>query len=269
MKILIIDDDPAVREYLKEALSLEGHSVVSFVNGYDAIDYIKEHDVGLAYIDVKLPGIDGFETLKKIREIDPKVSGVMISGNMVGDFVEGDVKDGVYVSLSKPFTVEQLEEINKAYEKISDPIKFIYENPYGLDNEEIVNAKILVADDEEGIRDIVRDCLESEGFNNIEMSVDGSEAVKAFNRHKHDVVIVDIVMPNLSGIGVLRHVKAINESSQVIIITANADKDTAISAVKLGAYDYIEKPFDLDALTRIVKRAVEKKLLLDRESDKK
>jgi DNA-binding NtrC family response regulator len=266
MKILIIDDDPAIREYLKEALSLEGHSVVSFVNGYDAIDYVKENDVGLAYIDVKLPGIDGFETLKKIREIDPKVSGVMISGNTVGDFVEGEVKEGVYVSLPKPFTVEQIEEVNKAYEKISDPIKFIYENPYGLDNEKIVNAKILVADDEEGVREVIRDCLENEGFKSIDMSVDGSDAVKAFNRNKHDVVIADIVMPNLSGIGVLRHVKAINESSQVIIVTANADKDTAIAAVKLGAYDYIEKPFDLDALSRIVKRAVEKKLLLDKKS---
>jgi DNA-binding NtrC family response regulator len=77
------------------------------------------------------------------------------------------------------------------------------------------------------------------------------------------VVILDIMMPKRNGIEVLRHVKAVSPSSQVIIVTGNADKDSAIAAVKLGAYDYIEKPFELDAIVLTTKRAIEKKLLLD------
>lgn len=263
MKILVVDDDPAIREYLEEALSLLGHTVVSMKDGYDAIDYVREHDVNLAYIDVDMPGIDGFETQKKIQEIDPKVSSVMISGNAVGKLLKTPIKKGVYVSLKKPFTIEQIEDINNAYEKIRSPFEFIYDNRFSLDAEKLIGANILIVDDEVGIVTVIAEYLEGEGFNSLDTANNGEEAIKKFNKKEHDVIVTDIVMPKKSGMEILRHVKAISENSQVIIITANADKDTAITAVKLGAYDYIEKPLDLGVLSRIVKRAVEKKLLLD------
>ncbi len=265
MNILIIDDDPGVRKYLEEVMGLMGHSVVSFENGYDAIDYVREHGASLAYIDAKLPGIDGFQTLKKIREIDPKVSGVMISGNAVDDLLEVPTKDGIYVSLTKPFDIEQIEEINKAYENIRGPLEFIYDNPYGLDTEKLIRAKILIADDEKEIINVLSDFLKSEHFTNLDTASDGDEAISKFNKGKHDLVITDIVMPKKSGIDVLRHVKAVSPNSQIVILTANANKDSAITAVKLGAYDYIEKPFNLEIISRIVKRAIEKKLLLERD----
>jgi DNA-binding NtrC family response regulator len=263
MKILIVDDDPGVRKYLEEVMELMGHSVVSFQNGYDAIDHLREHEASLAYIDVTLPGIDGFQTLKKLREIDPKLSGVIISGDKVDELADPPVKDGVYISLKKPFDVEQIEEINKAYENIRGPLEFIYENPYGLDTEKLAQAKILVADDEKEILNVILTVLEDEQFCCLDTALDGDEATLKFDKDQHDLIITDIMMPKKNGIDLLRHVKAVSPNSQVIIITANADKDSAITAVKLGAYDYIEKPLDLYVLSRIVKRAIEKKLLLD------
>jgi CheY-like chemotaxis protein len=188
----------------------------------------------------------------------------MISGDAVDDLLEVPTKDGVYVSLTKPFDIEQIEEINKAYENIRGPLEFIYENPYGLDDEKLIKAKILVADDEQEIISILSDFLKSEEFANIDTAFDGEDAISKFNKEKHDLVITDIVMPKKSGIDVLRHIKAVSPNSQVIIITANANKDSAITAVKLGAYDYIEKPFNLEILSRVVKRAIEKRLLLEK-----
>lgn len=263
MKILVVDDEKEVRNYLEEAISDMSHEVVSVSDGYQAIDYIRENDVHLAYIDIDMPGINGFETLKRIREIDPKVSGVLILGDDVSGLLEGQIKKGVYVSLEKPFTIEQIEEINNAFEEIKGPLEFIYENPYGLDTEKLSKASILVTDDEKDILKVIVDCLEAEGFSNYNTSIDGEDAIKKFNEGKHDVALIDILMPKKSGMEVLQHIKAISPNSQAIIITGNADKDTAILALKLGAYDYIEKPFDLDSLLRIVKRAIEKKLLLD------
>jgi DNA-binding NtrC family response regulator len=264
MKILVVDDDPTIRDYLKEVLNMMGHSVVCVADGYSAIDYVREHDVNLAYIDISMPGIDGFATLTKIRDLDPKVSAVMISGESVDVMLETNFQKGMYVCLAKPFTIEEIEEINKAYSKIKDPLEFIYDNPFGFDTEKISGAKILVVDDEKEIVGVIEECLEYENFNYLDTANDGEEAIRKFNEYMHDVVIVDIVMPKKSGIEVLRHVKAISKNSQVIIITANADKNSAITALKLGAYDYIEKPLDIDTFPRTVKRAVEKKLLLDR-----
>jgi DNA-binding NtrC family response regulator len=269
MKILVVDDDPAIREYLEEVLNMMGHKVVSVKDGYDAIDYVKDHDINLAYIDVDMPGIDGFATLKKIREIDPKVSSVMISDDDVNKLKKPTSEEWIYVSLKKPFTIEQIEEINKAYEDIQNPLEVIYDNPFGLDAEKLFGAKVLIVDDKVGVVTVIKEYLEWEGFNNLDTAKDGEEAIKKFNKKKHDVVVADIVMPKKSGIEILRHVKAVSENSQVIIITANADKDSAITALKLGAYDYIEKPMmDLGILSRIVLRAVEKKLLLDKNSEK-
>lgn len=262
MKILVVDDDPAIRDYLKEALELMGQTVVAVANGYDAIDYVRDHGVDLAYVDVVMPGIDGYETLKKMRDIDPTISAVILSGNAVQRLSESTLKKGVYASVTKPITIEQLEEINKAYELVKGPIEFIYDNPYGLDMEKMKGAHILIADDEEEIVKIVTECLTGEGFTSLDTAHDGQEAITKFNEVRHDLVIVDIVMPKASGIEVLRHIKAISPESQVIIATGNADKSSAITAVRLGAYDYIEKPFDLFALARIAKRAVEKRMLI-------
>jgi DNA-binding NtrC family response regulator len=261
MKILVVDDDPAIRDYLQEALELTGQSVVTVANGYDAIDYVRDHGVDLAYIDVVMPGIDGYETLKKMRDIDPTISAVILSGNAVARLSESTLKKGVYASVTKPITIEQIEEINKAYELVKGPIGFIYDNPYGLDMERMKGSHILIADDEDEIISIITECLIDEGFTSLDTAHDGQEAIDKFNSLKHDCVIVDIVMPKISGIEVLRHVKAISPESQVIIVTGNADKNSAIAAVRLGAYDFIEKPFDLFSLARIVKRAVEKRLL--------
>ncbi|MCI0482434.1 MAG: response regulator, partial [Candidatus Dadabacteria bacterium] len=262
MKILVVDDDPAIREYLKETLELTGQTVIAVSSGYDAIDYVRDHGVDLAYIDVVMPGIDGYETLKKMRDIDPKISAVILSGNAVERLSESTLKKGVYASITKPVTIEQIEEINKAYEMVKGPIEFIYDNPHGLDTERLKASTILIADDEEEIIKIVTECLKGEGFTHLETARDGQDAITRFNKVRHDLVVVDIMMPRISGIEVLRHVKAISPESEVIIITGNADKSSAITAVRLGAYDYIEKPFDLDSLARIVTRAVERRMLI-------
>ena len=265
MNILVVDNDQSVRDYLKQALKDMGHTVTVVSDGYDAIDYAREHDINLAYIDISMPGIDGFETLKRLREIDPKISGVMISGQSVEKIADAPLESGIYVCLNKPFSLEEIEEINTSFEEVKGPLEFIYENPYGLDLVRISGAGILVVDDEEEIVSIITESLEEDGFTNIDPSYDGRNAIELFNEKRHDVVIVDIVMPHKSGIEVLRHVKALSSNSQVIIITANADKDSAVLALKLGAYDFIEKPLTLDVVTRITRRAVEKKLLLDEQ----
>ncbi len=261
MKILIVDDEPEIRNYLEEAFREMGHEVASVSDGYDAIDYVRENDVNLAFVDVKMPGIDGFETFKRMREIDPKVGGVMISGNAVEKMIETSIQSGVYVCLKKPLSLDKLEEVNKAYENIRSPLEFVYKKKQGLDEDKISRAKILIVDDEEGIRKIISDVLAESGFSDFDTAEDGQEAIDKFNEKKHDAIILDIKMPNIHGVEVLRHIKALSPDSEVIIISGAADKESAIAAVKLGAYDYIEKPFEVDVLTRIVSRAVEKSLL--------
>lgn len=154
-------------------------------------------------------------------------------------------------------------EINFAEEEIVDYLLTDEKFSSG-DEKDVFNANIMVVDDEPEIRKVMKEYLTEEGFLSIDTAENGEEAIKQFEESGHDVVIVDIVMPKKNGIEVLREIKASSPGSQVIIITGNADKDTAIAAVRLGAFDYIEKPFDYALISSVVKKASEKKLLLDK-----
>ncbi len=129
--------------------------------------------------------------------------------------------------------------------------------------EDILGAKILIIDDEKEICSLSEEFLRTEGFSDITIVGDSERAIEHFTERRHDVVVTDIVMPKKNGIEILKYVKTVSPNSQVIIVTGHADTNTSIAAVKLGAFNYIEKPIDFVALCEDVKRAVEMKLMLD------
>ncbi len=124
-------------------------------------------------------------------------------------------------------------------------------------------AKILVADDDASLRKVLEFNLEQEGYEVVSAS-DGEEALKLFDEHNPDLVVTDIKMPGLDGMGLLRQIKRRDIDKLVIIITAFGTIDTAIEAMKLGAYDYITKPFNRDELKLVVRKALELERLRSR-----
>jgi two-component system response regulator PilR (NtrC family) len=121
-------------------------------------------------------------------------------------------------------------------------------------------AKIHVVDDESIIHEVLGELLASEGYQ-VEMSMNGEQALEKCRSESYDLTLLDLLMPGMSGIDVLKEMKRIDPSSMVIIITAYASVESAINAMKIGAYDYIQKPFKHDELLMTVKRAIEYKIL--------
>ncbi len=124
-----------------------------------------------------------------------------------------------------------------------------------------MSARILIVDDEEIV---IRSCLRilaGDEFQ-VESVQDGREALKKIEENPYDVVILDIMMPNIDGLEVLRRVKETHPNVDVIMITGLSQVDTAVQAMKLGAFDYISKPFEPDELKLVVFRALERRLLL-------
>ena len=126
---------------------------------------------------------------------------------------------------------------------------------------EEAEVAILIVDDEDAIRSMLTRKLELEGYN-CEVAVDGKEALwKAFMKD-FDLVLMDIKMPGLSGMEALPQMVTDHPDTCVIMITAVADAKTAVEAMKLGAYDYVTKPFDLDDLSMRTRRALERRRLV-------
>jgi len=111
---------------------------------------------------------------------------------------------------------------------------------------------ILVCDDEEGIRESLKLILEKDY--DVIFAETGDEAVKITKESPTDIVILDIKMPKKDGLETLKELKKINPSSKVIIATGYKSTDIAQEAIKLGAADYIVKPFDREKITKIVQK---------------
>ena len=122
-------------------------------------------------------------------------------------------------------------------------------------------AKILIIDDEKAIRKTLTEILAFEGHQ-IEEAVDGEDGLKKFQDNIFDVVLCDIKMPKLDGIEFLEKAKSVNPDVPIIIISGHGQIDTAVDAVKKGAYDYISKPPDLNRLLITLRNAAEKQNLV-------
>jgi DNA-binding NtrC family response regulator len=124
-----------------------------------------------------------------------------------------------------------------------------------------MSARILVVDDEEIV---IRSCLRilADGDYQVEAVQDGLEALRKIDENPYDVLILDIKMPRIDGLEVLRRVKEGHPDIDVIMITGLSDIETAVRSMKLGALDYLPKPFDPDELKRVVARSLERRRLL-------
>lgn len=119
--------------------------------------------------------------------------------------------------------------------------------------------KILAVDDEGVQLKLVKRILSRKNINNVVTCDNSQEAIKLINAEAFDVVLLDILMPMFNGLQVLKQTKPYNPSTEFIIITGKKDVQTSVEAMKLGAYDYLEKPFDQDKLIITVERAFERK----------
>jgi DNA-binding NtrC family response regulator len=120
--------------------------------------------------------------------------------------------------------------------------------------------KVLVIDDDMDMCELLSDVLKGEGMNVSSFS-DSLEACRILRREEFDVIITDLKMKGLKGLDVLAEAKKTAQATPVIIITAFGTVETAIKAMKMGAYDYITKPFQTDALLLTVRKALENRLL--------
>jgi two-component system response regulator PilR (NtrC family) len=121
-------------------------------------------------------------------------------------------------------------------------------------------ARILVVDDEPSILEFFEILLSEEGYT-VDLVSNGREAMEMVERTPYDLVITDLAMPEVDGMAVLERVKEISPETLVLMITAYATAESAVDAMKMGAYDYLLKPFKVDEIRLVIRNALEKSTL--------
>ena len=124
----------------------------------------------------------------------------------------------------------------------------------------MIKDKILVIDDERGIRSSLKGILEDEGYS-IKTANTGEDCLKLIEWQNFDLILLDIWLPEMDGIEVLKKIKTMDENPQVVMISGHGTVETAVKATKLGAYDFLEKPLSLEKVVLTVKNALRQKRL--------
>lgn len=122
-------------------------------------------------------------------------------------------------------------------------------------------SKILVIDDERSIRSTLKDILEYEKYQ-VDLAEDGQQGIDLIRKNEYDIILCDIKMPGMDGIEVLQKVQILAPDVPVVMISGHGNIDTAVESIKKGAFDYIEKPLDLNRLLITIRNAMDKSNLI-------
>ena len=127
------------------------------------------------------------------------------------------------------------------------------------------NIRILIVDDDKVVAGVLGDLISENGERTVDVCYDGLSAIETIQKNLYDLLIVDLVMPRVGGLDLLKYAKKVNPDTIVVIITGYASLETAIMAIKEGAYDYIRKPCNLEEIRIVVRNAIER-ITLHREN---
>jgi two-component system response regulator PilR (NtrC family) len=124
-------------------------------------------------------------------------------------------------------------------------------------------GRVLVVDDEENIREVLSNYLESMNYE-VQTAEDGQDALDKYRKGDFDLIISDLLMPNIDGLELLKRIRNIDKEVIFLMITGYPSIETAVDAIKKGAYDYITKPFHMEDVKLRIERAFEKRSLKER-----
>lgn len=119
-------------------------------------------------------------------------------------------------------------------------------------------VRVLIVDDSKTSRKMLRSILEDAGMEIIGEAADGQEALKLFTALKPDVVTLDITMPVMDGINALKKIMAADRTARVVMVTAAGQKGNVVEALKLGAFEFVTKPYDAEMIIEVIKKAMDK-----------
>jgi two-component system CheB/CheR fusion protein len=272
-EILIIEDDPEVREHLKLFLDEEGYRVSTAVDGPAALEALargtKRPDLILA--DYNLPsGMNGVQVSQKLRQdLDRLIPFIILTGDISTQTLR-DIALHDCVHLNKP---AKLSELTRVIEKLlaKPPDPHVLPPRHTADAlSALGGARIIVVDDDDQVREAICAVLEDSG-REVDSYASCEAFLEAFDPGKFACLLIDAYLPGMSGLELVEKLHEEGHHLPAIMITGNADVHMAVQAMKAGALDFIEKPIGREELIAGIERALElsqdaNKLLEVRES---
>ena len=229
-RIMVVDDDSGIRTTLEAIIEDAGYEVIGVDNGYEAIELARTAPSDLIFLDINMPGINGVETFRGIKEANPEIVVVMMTAHAMAGLVEEALAEGAYAVVYKPLDVGQL----------IDTIQSV-----------LKTHLVLVVDDSSSDRETLRAILKSSGYK-VSTAVDGYYAIAMATERHYDIVLMDLRMPGMDGFYAFQEIRKIDPLAKFIFITAYTVEEPVEEGVRSGAYTVLTKPVDPDAMLALM-----------------
>lgn len=249
VKVLVVDNEDIVLEMMVQKIAAYDYQVLSALDGEQAWNSIQKNQPDVVLTDLEMPKLDGFQLIKNIRNnytgpFQPRV--IIISG-YDRDYLKDqseiiELADGF---LQKPCDFSEiLASIESAEMDKKGKYRIIDKN----------KVKLLIVDDNEGDRFLMKDALNSEGFTNIIVAASGEEGLEKVKAEQPDIIILDTILPDISGIELCKQIDRIaNNKPKVIIITGHISAIDVLGVKQAGGYDSVVKTPDYGYLIESLK----------------
>jgi len=236
INILVVDDDAPIRDLFSRALNSKRCDVRVALNGEEAIKIAKKHPIHLSFIDMRMPGMDGLDTFRAMKTINPDMVVVIISGFSDTTKINAAIQDGATSFLKKPFN-------------ISDIKSFVEKN---IAATKIGGVNVLVVDDDLAICKLFKRMERLFGYS-VETVSDVKKALKLLEKRSFDIAFIDMVLPKISGTVLCDKINKSHPNMKVVLFTGHAKKniDMLLRTNKKNIFA-IAKPFNISLIKDIV-----------------
>jgi DNA-binding NtrC family response regulator len=231
-RILVVDDEHAVRITLAANLELEGFTVVEAGSGEEALEQVSAQGFDLVITDIRMPGMNGVELYRRVRALQPTLPVLLMTAFAVEDLVQDALRDGAYMVVQKPFAIDRL--ICRLHDALHRPV-------------------ILVIDDIAEVAESTAAALESLGVR-ARAVFDGEAALAAIAAGDIGVCVVDLVMPGMDGTEVIHRVRAVDPNIVFIAVTGH-DVEELLRRAAEHAATILRKPVEPGDLLQAIARA--------------
>jgi two-component system, chemotaxis family, CheB/CheR fusion protein len=261
--ILVVEDEPDLRELLGSLLKSQGHQVAMVVDGVAALDWIAHGGVqpDLILTDHNLPrGLTGLQLVVKMREkLRREIPAIVLTGD-ISTKTSRDVALEHCTQLNKPAKLNEItyliQHLLAQSEQASIEDRLSREITPSTTNEDSGSPIIFVVDDDHVLRETIRMVLEAAG-RDVEDFPSCEAFLEAYTPGRESCLLVDANLPGMKGLDLLKKLRDLGDPMPAIMITGSNDIAIAVEAMKAGATDFIEKPFERSEMLDSVTRALE------------
>ena len=242
LKVLVVDDNKDFCRNVEDILELRGYTVHTAYNGFKALEIVRQNEIEIVLLDIKMPVMNGVETFMKIKELTPEIPVIMMTAYAVEELIQESLSEGVFGVLHKPLDFDKLFVLIE----------------HAINTEK--GSMILVADDNENLCANLKDVLSAKDYC-VSTAFDGDEAIEKVREANFDIILLDMKMPPLNGLETYLSIREIRPEVVVIIITGYSEEMGGVieDALKKSVYTCLEKPVNMNKLISLLHRIEKRK----------